>query len=103
MNIATTSKAETKVLNVHCSPQTHISTTNSKQVKAKSTTPIGYKTLRDPPKSWNSQISKANFNKSNPEQKYSELKNVRPKFFKMRNNMPRYLGEYIFKFNYILL
>lgn len=61
--------------------------------KPKPTTPIGYKTLRDPPKSWNSQISKANLNKSSPEQKYSELKNVKPKFFKMRNNIPRYLGK----------
>lgn len=85
------------MLNVNSPQQPHISNTNTKPpVKTKSTTPIGYKTLRDPPKSWNSQISKANFNKTSPDQKYSELKNVRPKFFKMRNNIPRYLGERFF-------
>lgn len=94
-NTATTSKTDSKPLNVNNCPQpAHISNSISKpQVKTKSTTPIGYKTLRDPPKSWNSQISKANVNKTSPDQKYSELKNVRPKFFKMRNNMPRYLGK----------
>ncbi|KAJ8957916.1 hypothetical protein NQ318_001913 [Aromia moschata] len=66
---------------------------NKPGIKSKPSTPIGYKTLRDPPKSWNSQISKANLSKS-PDPKYSGLKNVRPaKFFKMRNNMPRYLGN----------
>ncbi|XP_057671095.1 mucin-2-like isoform X1 [Diorhabda carinulata] len=63
-------------------------------IKTKPSTPIGYKTLRDPPKSWNSQISKANISKSSPDPKFSDLKNVRPaKFFKMRNNLPRYLGN----------
>lgn len=58
--------------------------------KVKSNQPMGYKTLKDPPKSWNSQISKANLNKAQPDAKYSDLKNVRPaKFFKMRNNMLR--------------
>lgn len=76
-------------------PQQQIINLNNKLgVKSKPSSPIGYKTLRDPPKSWNSQISKANVNKPPPDPKYSELKNVRPaKFFKMRNNMPRYLGE----------
>lgn len=96
-NTATTSKADTKPLNVTSPQQSHISNSNSKTpAKTKSTTPIGYKTLRDPPKSWNSQISKANFNKTTPpDQKYSESKNVKPKFFKMRNNIPRYLGKWI--------
>lgn len=71
-----------------------INLNNKLGAKSKPSSPIGYKTLRDPPKSWNSQISKANVNKPAPDPKYSELKNVRPaKFFKMRNNMPRYLGE----------
>nr|XP_023014389.1 uncharacterized protein YMR317W-like isoform X2 [Leptinotarsa decemlineata] len=78
-------------------PQQQISIQNSNSklsIKTKPSSPIGYKTLRDPPKSWNSQISKANLTKSSPEPKYSDLKNVRPaKFFKMRNNMPRYLGN----------
>ncbi|KAJ8913690.1 hypothetical protein NQ315_007407 [Exocentrus adspersus] len=76
-------------------PQQQILNLNSKMgIKSKPSTPIGYKTLRDPPKSWNSQISKANLNKQPTDPKYSELKNIRPaKFFKMRNNMPRYLGN----------
>lgn len=65
---------------------------NKLTVKSKPSTPIGYKTLRDPPKSWNPQLPRPNFNKS-PDSKYPD-KNVRPaKFFKMRNNMPRYLGN----------
>lgn len=60
-------------------------------IKSKPSTPIGYKTLRDPPRSWNPQISRA---KPGGDPKGSDLKNVRPaKFFKMRNNMPRYLGN----------
>lgn len=63
-------------------------------IKSKPSTPIGYKTLRDPPKSWNPQISRANLTKPTNDPKYTDLKNVRPaKFFKMRNNMPRYLGN----------
>ncbi|CAH0549273.1 unnamed protein product [Brassicogethes aeneus] len=68
-------------------------TSNSTKVstKTKPSTPIGYKTLRDPPKSWNSQISKANISKTPQD---VSLKNVKPaKFFKMRNNMPRFLGN----------
>lgn len=67
---------------------------NSKlSIKTKSNNPIGYKTLRDPPKTWNPQISRASLLKS-PDPKHGDLKNVRPaKFFKMRNNMPRYLGN----------
>lgn len=69
-------------------------TTTNRLIKNKASTPIGYKTLRDPPKSWNSQIAKANLNKPISDPKYSDLKNVRPaKFFKMRNNIPRYLGN----------
>ncbi|KAJ8973010.1 hypothetical protein NQ317_004608 [Molorchus minor] len=76
------------------SPQQTLALNNKMAVKVKPSTPIGYKTLRDPPKSWNSQISKANLNKAAPDPKFSDLKNVRPaKFFKMRNNMPRYLGN----------
>ncbi|CAG9860973.1 unnamed protein product [Phyllotreta striolata] len=68
--------------------------TSNSTTKTKLNTPIGYKTLRDPPKSWNSQISKANLSKSSPDPKYPNLKNVRPaKFFKIRNNIPRYLGN----------
>ncbi|XP_031330877.1 polycomb group protein Psc-like, partial [Photinus pyralis] len=66
---------------------------NKLSIKTKSNNPIGYKTLRDPPKTWNPQISRASLLKS-PDPKYADLKNVRPaKFFKMRNNMPRYLGN----------
>lgn len=66
---------------------------NNKITKSKAGHPIGYKTLRDPPKTWNPQISRASLLKS-PDPKYGDLKNVRPaKFFKMRNNMPRYLGN----------
>ncbi|KAL3271104.1 hypothetical protein HHI36_021600 [Cryptolaemus montrouzieri] len=94
-------KNEVKVNSVPntCSVATNSSNspvTNSKvniSLKPKSSTPMGYKTLRDPPKSWNSQISKANLSKP-PDPKYSDLKNVRPaKFFKMRNNMLRFLGN----------
>ncbi|KAG5900094.1 hypothetical protein JTB14_016063 [Gonioctena quinquepunctata] len=83
----TTSSQQCQQMNIHNS--------NSKLcTKQKPSIPMSYKTLRDPPKSWNSQISKANVTKSSPEPKYSDLKNVRPaKFFKMRNNMPRYLGN----------
>ncbi|KAF5307424.1 hypothetical protein FQR65_LT06938 [Abscondita terminalis] len=71
-------------------PQTIL---NNKTGKNKTGHPIGYKTLRDPPKTWNPQISRASLLKS-PDPKYTDLKNVRPaKFFKMRNNMPRYLGN----------
>lgn len=63
-------------------------------IKTKPSTPIGYKTLRDPPKSWNPQIPRASLNKTPTDPKYADLKNVRPaKFFKIRNNMPRYLGN----------
>lgn len=69
--------------------------TNTKMtIKSKPSTPIGYKTLRDPPKSWNPQIPRASLNKTATDPKYADLKNVRPaKFFKIRNNMPRYLGN----------
>ncbi|XP_066255810.1 protein suppressor 2 of zeste-like isoform X2 [Euwallacea similis] len=77
----------------------------STSVKPKPSTPIGYKTLRDPPKSWNSQIN-SQIAKVNQNAKLAnlagaaaqgrlggDLKNVRPpKFFKGRN-MPRYLGN----------
>ncbi|XP_066144216.1 polycomb group protein Psc-like isoform X3 [Euwallacea fornicatus] len=77
----------------------------STSVKPKPSTPIGYKTLRDPPKSWNSQIN-SQIAKVNQNAKLANLagaaaqgrlggglKNVRPpKFFKGRN-MPRYLGN----------
>lgn len=73
-------------------PTTAVSTKMT--IKTKPTTPIGYKTLRDPPKSWNPQISRGNITKPINDPKYTDLKNVRPaKFFKMRNNMPRYLGN----------
>ncbi|XP_050310463.1 polycomb group protein Psc-like [Anthonomus grandis grandis] len=83
-------------------------------VKAKTGTPMGYKTLRDPPKSWNSQINSqiARVNQTVKAQQQlaaaqahaagmggaqarfgGDLKSVRPaKFFKGRN-MPRYLGN----------
>ncbi|XP_044260739.1 polycomb group protein Psc-like isoform X2 [Tribolium madens] len=61
----------------------------TKLIKTKPSTPIGYKTLRDPPKSWNSQIAKANITKP-----ITDPKNIKPaKFFKRRNNLPRYLGN----------
>lgn len=67
---------------------------NKALIKSKPSTPIGYKTLRDPPKTWNPQISRANLNRTVSDAKCAELKNVRPpKFFKLRNNMPRYLGN----------
>ncbi|KAJ3653108.1 hypothetical protein Zmor_019025 [Zophobas morio] len=91
-------KAETKVTPTtapapaQALPQ--VSQQPTKMIKSKPSTPIGYKTLRDPPKSWNSQIAKANINKPISDPKYGDLKNVRPaKFFKMRNNLPRYLGN----------
>ncbi|XP_064214617.1 polycomb group protein Psc isoform X2 [Tribolium castaneum] len=63
------------------------STQPTKLIKSKPSTPIGYKTLRDPPKSWNSQIAKVTKPLSDP-------KNIKPaKFFKRRNNLPRYLGN----------
>ncbi|CAG9831081.1 unnamed protein product [Diabrotica balteata] len=94
----TSSSTKTTITPTSSSPQQSNQSTVNKisnpPIKSKPSTPIGYKTLRDPPKSWNSQISKANLTKSSPEAKYSDLKNVRPaKFFKMRNNMPRYLGN----------
>lgn len=66
--------------------------------------PIGYKTLRDPPKAWNPQISRQNLAKSSSftttTASTSDAKSdpkmtiTKPaKFFKMRNNMPRYLGN----------
>lgn len=62
----------------------------SPKVGSKPKSPIGYKTLRDPPKTWNPQISRASLLKSATDPKYTDLKNVRPaKFFKLRNNMPR--------------
>ncbi|KAF7267465.1 hypothetical protein GWI33_019300 [Rhynchophorus ferrugineus] len=64
-------------------------------IKTKPSTPIGYKTLRDPPKSWNSQINLQIAKTSNAQnrQNSGDLKNVRPpKFFKGRN-IPRYLGN----------
>ncbi|XP_049824399.1 polycomb group protein Psc [Aethina tumida] len=76
--------------------------TPPKIVKSKPSTPIGYKTLRDPPKSWNSQISKANNLSTNKPPATSaadtktsgDPKNAKPaKFFKIRNNTPRYLGN----------
>lgn len=67
---------------------------NKMTIKTKPTTPIGYKTLRDPPKTWNPQISRANLVTKTSDPKCSDLKSVRPpKFFKIRNNMPRYLGN----------
>lgn len=80
--------------------------------KPKPATPMGYKTLRDPPKSWNSQINSqiAKVNQNAKAQQLAnlaagaaaqgrlsgDLKSVRPaKFFKGRN-MPRYLGKYYF-------
>uniref|UniRef100_A0AAR5Q7H9 RING-type domain-containing protein n=2 Tax=Dendroctonus ponderosae TaxID=77166 RepID=A0AAR5Q7H9_DENPD len=84
-------------------------------MKTKPSTSIGYKTLRDPPKSWNSQINSqiARVNQNAKAQQLAnaaaaaaqcatgngqgrsatDLKTVRPaKFFKGRN-MPRYLGN----------
>ncbi|XP_022907092.2 uncharacterized protein [Onthophagus taurus] len=75
-------------------PQTTI--LNSKvPIKNKPSTPIGYKTLRDPPRSWNPQLSRPVLNRGVAGGSQGDgLKNVRPpKFFKIRNNMPRYLGN----------
>nr|CAI5818142.1 unnamed protein product [Callosobruchus analis] len=86
---------EVRTSNANYSPPQNIivNPNNKLNIKSKPSTPIGYKTLRDPPKSWNSQISKANVTKPQPDPKV-DLKSVRPaKFFKMRNNMPRYLGN----------
>ncbi|XP_018335423.1 mucin-5AC [Agrilus planipennis] len=70
---------------------------NKSSVKGSKTTavPLGaYRTLREPPKSWNSQISKAHVQKTGVDVKAGESKNAKPaKFFKMRNNIPRYLGN----------
>lgn len=67
---------------------------NKALIKTKPSTPIGYKTLRDPPKTWNPQISRANLTRHAPDSKCGDSKNVKPpKFFKLRNNMPRYLGN----------
>lgn len=60
-----------------------------------------YKTLRDPPKVWNPQIPRQTFSKNslysnNGASTSDPTKRVdaKPaKFFKMRNNMPRYLGN----------
>ncbi|CAG9820633.1 unnamed protein product [Phaedon cochleariae] len=87
-------RLDNKQNNTSCSQQQPVQNATKAAIKTKPSTPIGYKTLRDPPKSWNSQISKANLCKTTPEPKPSDLKNVRPaKFFKMRNNIPRYLGN----------
>lgn len=95
------SSTDVKTVNINCSQQQQNILNNKIGIKSKPSTPIGYKTLRDPPKSWNSQISKANLIKPNLEQKNSELKNVRPKFFKMRNNIPRYLGKLFYSYLFI--
>ncbi|XP_017768909.1 PREDICTED: flocculation protein FLO11-like [Nicrophorus vespilloides] len=68
-----------------------MSKTNSSAVtpKSKPNSPMGYKTLRDPPKTWNPQIARPK-----PSATAEPSKNVRPaKFFKVRNNIPRYLGN----------
>lgn len=67
---------------------------NNKMVpKTKANVPLSYKTLRDPPKSWNSQISKLSKQNIMSDNK-ADQKNAKPaKFFKMRNNMPRFLGN----------
>ncbi|GJQ81920.1 hypothetical protein Trydic_g20388 [Trypoxylus dichotomus] len=83
---------ETKISPQIAQPNTILN--NKALIKSKPSTPIGYKTLRDPPKTWNPQISRANLNRAVPDAKCGDLKNVRPpKFFKLRNNMPRYLGN----------
>lgn len=72
-------------------------------IKSKASTPIGYKTLKDPPKTWNPTLQPIHLKVGGSTGvgppggltagKAGDLKNVRPaKFFKMRNNMPRYLG-----------
>ncbi|CAH1986413.1 unnamed protein product [Acanthoscelides obtectus] len=101
--VSTSLKPEVRTLNANYSPvsltpqqqpQNVANPNNKLNIKSKPSTPIGYKTLRDPPKSWNSQISKANLSKSPQPDPKVDLKSVRPaKFFKMRNNMPRYLGN----------
>ena len=67
------------------------------QVKTKPNSPMGYKTLRDPPKTWNPQLPRPNLPRSNTivsDSKCPDLRSVRPpKFFKIRNNLPRYLGN----------
>lgn len=80
--------------NVQPSTSTSKTTESNKSaIKSKPSTPIGYKTLRDPPKAWNPQLPRPNLSKPSPDSKYPD-KNARPaKFFKMRNNMPRYLGN----------
>ncbi|KAF2880551.1 hypothetical protein ILUMI_25622 [Ignelater luminosus] len=89
-----TSSCVTTVTACISTGNTMINTTSpSMTTNITSTCSVGYKTLRDPPKTWNPQISRASLLKS-PDPKYGDLKNVRPaKFFKMRNNMPRYLGN----------
>lgn len=87
------SKADQRFVPPSPVPITQSSSVVNNKTKSKSNAPIGYKTLRDPPKTWNPQISRASLLKS-PDPKYGESKNVKPaKFFKMRNNMPRYLGN----------
>lgn len=64
--------------------------------------PIGYKTLRDPPKSWNPTLSKNNYvavknqakemQNSASEGTSKQIPSKPAKIFKMRN-MPRYLGN----------
>lgn len=58
--------------------------------------PVSYKTLRDPPKPWNPQLPPRQLLKpgSSSDQKPEQKLPSKPaKFFKMRNNMPRYLGN----------
>nr|CAH7748336.1 unnamed protein product [Callosobruchus chinensis] len=77
--VSTSSKpAEVRTSSANYSPPQSIVNPNNKlNIKTKPSTPIGYKTLRDPPKSWNSQISKANVTKPQPDPKV-DLKSVRP-------------------------
>lgn len=88
----------------NCIQSTKVSIVSRKS-PVKVGTSVGYRTLRDPPKVWNPQISRQNLTKTNvynlnngaSTSDLNKLDNRTPpkpaKFFKVRNNMPRYLGN----------
>lgn len=100
--VATTTSSSSAILDNKVAQQQTSLDNNMLMIKSKASTPIGYKTLKDPPKTWNptlqpmhhkiggaAGVGQQGLNTG----KAGDLKNVRPaKFFKMRNNMPRYLG-----------
>ncbi|XP_011301431.1 polycomb group protein Psc [Fopius arisanus] len=97
-NIPNLSTASPQLL-LHSSPK--LSNPSKKQG-------TGFKTLRDPPRPWNPSLSRNNYvaaknqakelaseGSSNPSSSLSGSKTItsKPKIFKNRNNIPRYLGN----------